>query len=88
MPKAVITPDVAGLRLQLTLPGGAGSGPFQAVIRSAEGEQAWSGRAIVRQRAAVVEPPLAGLSEGDYEIVLVRPPSAEIANYRFRLLRD
>lgn len=88
MPKAVITPDVTGLRLQLALPEGAASGPLQALIRSAEGEKAWSGRAAAQARSALVEPPLAALPEGDYELLLIRPPAAEIATYRFRLLRE
>jgi hypothetical protein len=88
MPKVTIAPDVTGLRLQLQLPAGAGSGPFQAVIRSAEGQKAWSGRATTHGRTATVEPMLAALPEGDYELVLLRAPSDEIATYRFRLLRE
>jgi hypothetical protein len=88
MPKAVITPDVTGLRLQLALPEGAAAAPVQAVIRAAEGDKAWSGHAAARGRTAVVEPALAALPEGDYELVLLRSPSDEIATYRFRLLRE
>jgi hypothetical protein len=58
------------------------------VIRSAEGQKAWSGRATAQARAASVEPALTALPEGDYELVLRQPPTAEIATYRFRLLRD
>jgi hypothetical protein len=72
------------------LPAGAPAASYIAVVRSAEGDEAWSGPAALAGTSAIVEIPAGRLPEGDYEPVLGTGPRAadEVAGYSFGILRE
>jgi hypothetical protein len=92
-PRRVALPaDADLLRLDAALPPGAAVGPYDAILRDAEGEAVFTAGPLAAQGSTVVvEIPARALAEGDYELVLtgqVRGQRVEAADYAFGILRE